>query len=232
MSLYLLIDLASVFVPFLFSFHPRIAFVKQWRYALPAIALTAIPFLIWDQWFTTIGVWGFNPVYHGSTMVGAMPLEEVLFFICIPYACLFTYWSIRHLTSISLPKSALMPLYGVLFVVFTLMGVLGREQWYTCINGVFAFAVLLSTAFVKRDLMLRFFPVYLVTLIPFFIVNGILTGTGLPEPIVWYNNAENMGIRALTIPIEDFAYSFSMLLLPTLLFEVLKERAESRSTRQ
>ena len=55
-------------------------------------------------------------------------------------------------------------------------------------------------------------------LIPFFIVNGILTGTGIEGNIVWYNDAENLGIRLGTIPVEDSAYAFSMILLNLWLF--------------
>jgi hypothetical protein len=47
---------------------------------------------------------------------------------------------------------------------------------------------------------------------PFFIVNGILTGCGFEAPIVWYNNAENMQFRIATIPIEDTIYALGMLL--------------------
>lgn len=226
MSLYLMIDLGAVLVPFLFSFHPQIAFYKQWRYALPAILLTAIPYLIWDQWFTAEGIWGFNPTYHSSLLIGDMPIEEVLFFICIPYACLFTYWSFRQMFPLTLPKRFLTPLYAVLFLIFGLMSTLGHGLWYTFVDGLFAAAILVVTWFVRRDLLLQFFPVYLIVLIPFFIVNGLLTGTAIPEPIVWYNDAENLAIRAGTIPIEDFAYAFSMLLMSTLLFEVLRKRAE------
>lgn len=230
MSLYLLINLGSVLVPFLFSFHPQIAFYKQWRYALPAIVLTAIPFVIWDQWFTQAGIWGFNPEYHGSIMIGDMPLEEILFFLCIPYSCLFTYWSIVQLTNVALPKKYLTLLYGVLFGVFGAMSAFGHHLWYTFMDGLFAFVVLLITFFVNRDLLVRFFPVYLLVLIPFFIVNGLLTGMAIPGEVVWYNNAENVGIRFVTIPVEDFAYAFSMLLLSTLLFEVFKQFTARRVT--
>ncbi len=55
--------------------------------------------------------------------------------------------------------------------------------------------------------------IYPILLIPFFIVNGILTGTGLEEPVVWYNDSRNLGIRLLSIPIEDVVYGFEMILL-------------------
>ena len=169
MSVYLMIDLASVTIPFLFSFHPKIAFYKQWKYAFPALILAAIPYLIWDQWFTQTGVWGFTPAYHGSIMIGDMPLEEVLFFLCIPYSCLFTYWSIQQLTSIRLPERAIGPLYAVLFAVFFVMMIIGYDQWYTLIDGAFAAVILAATYIVRRDLLRRFFPVYLLVLVPFFI---------------------------------------------------------------
>jgi lycopene cyclase domain-containing protein len=60
-------------------------------------------------------------------------------------------------------------------------------------------------------------------LIPFFIVNGILTGTGIENEVVWYNNDENLGIRMLTIPIEDSVFAFSLILLNLLLFKKLKQ---------
>jgi lycopene cyclase domain-containing protein len=64
--------------------------------------------------------------------------------------------------------------------------------------------------------------IYLFLLIPFFIVNGILTGTGLEAPIVWYNNQENLGVRLLTIPIEDTFYGFELIVLNVFFYEKWK----------
>jgi lycopene cyclase domain-containing protein len=69
----------------------------------------------------------------------------------------------------------------------------------------------------------RLFTTYLVLLIPFFIVNGILTGTGLPAPVVMYNDEENLAIRLLTIPVEDIVYGFELFLVTVIFFEKLKE---------
>ncbi len=67
---------------------------------------------------------------------------------------------------------------------------------------------------------------FLITVTFFIIVNGILTGgmTGGPlnNPPVWYNNSETLNIRFWTIPIEDFFYSFLLLLSNTYFYEFFK----------
>ena len=68
-----------------------------------------------------------------------------------------------------------------------------------------------------------FYITFLIILIPFFIVNGILTGSFIEDQVVWYNNAENLGIRMGTIPIEDAGYAFSMIFLSIILIEKFKK---------
>ncbi|HET9486859.1 MAG TPA: lycopene cyclase domain-containing protein, partial [Chryseosolibacter sp.] len=74
----------------------------------------------------------------------------------------------------------------------------------------------------------RFYFAFGVILIPFFIVNGILTGSFIDEPVVWYNNTENLGIRLGTVPLEDVVYGMLMLLVPITIWEKWEEWAYYR----
>ncbi len=60
-------------------------------------------------------------------------------------------------------------------------------------------------------------------LIPFLIVNGLLTGTGLDEPVVIYNSNEITGIRFFTIPLEDFFFGMLMVLMNVAGMEFLQK---------
>jgi lycopene cyclase domain-containing protein len=68
-----------------------------------------------------------------------------------------------------------------------------------------------------------FYLSYLIILIPFTVVNGVLTGYITPDPIVWYNDAENLGVRFLTIPIEDYIYYFLMYGMSYVIYEKIKK---------
>jgi lycopene cyclase domain-containing protein len=68
--------------------------------------------------------------------------------------------------------------------------------------------------------MAHFIISYLIHLIPFLIVNGILTAI----PVVKYNNTENLGIRIFTIPAEDTVYALTMLLGVVTVMECLRKR--------
>ncbi len=224
--LYLTLDVVSILFPFLFSFYPKANFSKKWKHLWISILIPATLFILWDEFFTKLGVWGFNPKYLTGTYIGSLPIEEILFFICIPYACVFTYEALNYLVKkdhvAPYQKTVSIILIGILFLV----GIINYDKWYTSVTFI-ALGIYLSVLQfgIKSSFLSRFYFAYLFILIPFFIVNGILTGTGLEDPVVWYNNAENLGIRMLTIPVEDTFYGMLLLLMNVSIFEWLQKKS-------
>ena len=219
MSLYLWIDLLSISIPFLVSFHPRINLYKSWKALFLAIFITMIPFIIWDVYFTVQGFWGFNERYLSGFNLLHLPIEEWLFFICIPYACVFTHLSLLEIKPKLMVREGLTKIITlVLYIVFSLTLFLNFDKAYTAVNMIFAIIVLTIVKKFNPKLLQTFYLTFIFMLIPFFIVNGILTGTGIEGNIVWYNNDQNLGIRLGTIPVEDTVYAFSLILMNLFLF--------------
>jgi lycopene cyclase domain-containing protein len=64
---------------------------QPWRTA-QAILPVAVVFLVWDAFAIAGHVWTYNPMYiNGFRLPGAIPIEEVLFFVVIPSCGLLTY---------------------------------------------------------------------------------------------------------------------------------------------
>jgi lycopene cyclase domain-containing protein len=111
-------------------------------------------------------------------------------------------------------------------MLFLVAGIIYRDKAYTAFTAFSNAALLLILAWrnVKR---LRIFILSYIAVIPFFLLsNGILTGTGLDAPVVWYNNEENLGIRMLTIPFEDLFYGMLLILMNVAGYEWLRGRSQ------
>jgi lycopene cyclase domain-containing protein len=225
--LYFIINLGAVSIPFIAGFDKRLNFQKQWKFLFPAILLTMVVFIPWDMLKTHLEVWGFNQRYLLGFYIGNLPVEEWMFFVAIPYACLFTYHSLNYLVKKDyIGKSAGFLTVGLAFFLIV-AGVLNIDKLYTSVTFISTGAFLLFHQFVIRaGYMGRFYLMYFVTLIPFFIVNGLLTGSFIPEEVVYYDNTQNLGIRLGTIPVEDMVYGLLMLLMNVTWFEFLKSRAK------
>lgn len=221
----MLLNLGSLSIPFLFSFHPKLNFYKKWRSLVPALIITMLVFIPWDVVFTKHGFWGFNPEYYLSSTILGLPIEEWLFFICIPYACVFTHYALGYyFENFKLSKKSARIVALILVIVLLILIGFNYDRWYTFIN--FSLGVILILIGIKTniELLRRFLCTFLVMLIPFFIVNGVLTGSMIESEVVWYNNAENLGIRMGTIPVEDSIYAFSMIFMNLLLVELFERR--------
>ncbi len=229
---YLLINFLTVLIPFIYSFHPKIKFYKQWKSFLMAAVVVALIFISWDAYFTARGVWNFNPKYLIGLNIFGLPIEEILFFICIPFACVFTYFCLNKFWNLKWKKRTetivCLSLAAVLFII----GVAHINQVYTSFTFISTAAICLLLEFVlKVDFFSKALTTYAVLLIPFLIVNGLLTGSGLAEPVVSYNNDENLGIRILTIPIEDAVYGFELFLLNIYFFHLFRRQSYHTSER-
>jgi len=221
---YLLIDVLSVIVPLLFSFHPRIRLYKHWKALFPAILIVAAGYALWDARFVHLGIWGFNPHYLTGFHLGNLPVEELLFFICIPYACVFTYECLSGFFAAKLSGIDIKPVSYMFSGVMIIIAVIFHDKAYTASAfGLIAGLVLLATL-VKTPWLSEFYVIYGILLIPFLIVNGLLTGTGLEAPVVWYKGSGIMGPRIMTIPVEDVFYGMGLILLNIWLYTFIKER--------
>jgi lycopene cyclase domain-containing protein len=179
-------------------------------------------YIAWDIWFTRMGIWGFNHNFTLDAYLAGLPLEEWLFFLVIPYSCIFIFEVLRYFVrrfyypvlsrwviisllvlfagGIPLVHDRLYSLCALSFTSLMLVLQLVQRTWKTWFSG--------------------FMVMYLLALVPFIIVNGLLTSV----PVVWYNNAENLGLRVWTVPADDFVYLMGLLLPAMNIYQWLLRR--------
>lgn len=212
--LYLLLNLGSLSVPFIYSFHPKLKFYNHWKSLGIGILISMLIFIPWDVFFTQHGIWGFNPNYFLGIKLVNLPIEEWLFFICIPYACVFTHYALLHyFPNLELSSGITKLISYALMLGFLIISLYNYNKWYTFANFSLATILTLIVVIKKPELLQSYLITFLVMLIPFFIVNGILTGSFIENEVVWYNHSENLNMRLFTIPIEDTIYAFTLILL-------------------
>ena len=207
--------------PLLLSFDKQTSFYKKWKYLPIPFLITSIYFVIWDSYVTKIGIWSFNATYILGNKIFLLPIEEWLVFIFVPFACLFIYECTNFYIKKDFLQKYAFKINAAILVIISITAILNIHKTYTAFNFISAAVLMVYVQFILKPHWLgRFYVGYFFSLIPFFLVNGILTYM----PVVRYNDAENLGIRLFTIPIEDTIYCLLLLLMNVIMYEWLKNR--------
>jgi len=208
MSPYLLINIAIIIFPLLFSFEKRVGFVYKWPEVFTAMAVISPVYVLWDIAATARGDWAFNPNFTLGVKIFGLPVEEILFFVTVPYSCLFIYESLRYYLGEHRVVFNAAIYRGMAVFCMMLSGVFYRKP-YTCtvllFVGIFLLVACQCYSYLLKSRLYWLF--IAVTFLPFLIFNYLLTF----PPIVSYGSEAIWGLRVLTIPVEDFLYSYSML---------------------
>jgi lycopene cyclase domain-containing protein len=223
--LYLILNLITIGLPLLLSFDKKVAYFKRWKYLFPSIFIMAVIFIVWDVVFTKFGIWGFNEKYLVGLNIINLPIEEWLFFITIPYASVFIYDCIKYyFPNLGVHDTGNI-IAVVLGILLAILAILNLGKHYTYITFISLSLILLLLVIRRSKYLGRFFISYGIVLIPFFIVNGILTGSWIPEPVVWYNDNFNLDFRLWTIPLEDVFYGMLLILGNVAFYEYFQKRS-------
>lgn len=226
MSLYLLINILTISIPLLLSFDRRVHFYTSWRYLFPSMFITMSLFIVWDIIFTSRGIWGFNEQYLTHISLWGLPLEEYLFFITVPYASIFTIHVLRsYFPDFRLSSNQARLLSFILIALLITVALTNISKTYTAVDFIAAALIINLVLYKKPGILREFYLAFLVILLPFGLVNGILTGSFIEEQVVWYNDQEILGIRLGTIPVEDVFYGMTLVLLSYFLMETFQSRA-------
>ncbi len=221
MSLYLTIELLTLSVPLALSFDKKVAYFRLWKYLFPAIVISAAFFIAVDIWFTRLGVWGFNPEYHSGIIIAHLPLEEYLFFLIIPFSSIFIHYVfLAYFPGEKIGRKSTAVLTCLLISLLVLLSLANKDRIYTSFYSAYMAILLAIAYFINSSLLSSFYLSFLIILIPFFAVNGILTGSFIEGEVVWYNASGILGLRLLTVPVEDTVYGFSMILTSLLLMNL------------
>ncbi len=204
---YLLFDLLILVGPLALSLMPRHDFLARARSIAIATLAVAVPFVVWDS-AVAGSHWWFDDRYTLGIELFGLPIEEVLFFVAVPYACAFSW---ETLIQGAKARAKLSPWLYAMPAVALLAGVgvlMGGGPGYT---GLTLLALglaggldhMLGTGLLRMPRYWAFAGLVTVFTGAF---NSYLTW----RPVVHYGEAHQLGFRVGTIPIEDFGYGLAL----------------------
>lgn len=231
MYIYLILNILIIIFPFLLSFDRKVRFFKSWGPFFGSFLIVGTSFILWDVYATAEGHWSFNEEYLVGLRILGLPVEEIMFFFTVPYACLFTHQSLSHYLEERKVPFRSWP-YVVIGMVLFVLGVAYWGQGYTSIVLIQMGALAVILPFIAPWMLSsRVYWSYMLITFGFFVIfNMVLTAVPVVEygpEHIWGGDGLFNG-RFFTIPLEDFLYNISMLTWYLLAFLLIRRCIDQR----
>src|SRR6476661_3124834 len=165
---YLLINFLTILFPLLLSFDKKVHFYKRWRHLLPGLLITGTVFLVWDWYFTLKNVWSFNSQYIIGWNIMGLPIEEILFFITVPFSCVFIYECLQAYFPANSWKKVSTPVNVLLMLLSVYMLIQYHDRIYTVVTFSLLMLIVLYVQLSNWQFMGRFYQAFAVSLLPFY----------------------------------------------------------------
>ena len=225
---YLIFNIIVFAGPLLFGAMRPFYFINRWKDTILPILIPAIFFLIWDS-IVADSHWHFNDKYVLGITLFNLPIEEILFFISVPFACLFTWeMIIRRTVDIKIMWiNKIRPYLYLLIPIGIWFFVAGKH--YTGLAISFLGLAILLDQILKTNIIFqkRFYLYLLLVLLFTLIFNGYLTW----RPVVTYGVEYQLDFRIFTIPIEDFVYGTALIFMNTSIYQKIISKKERLSNK-
>lgn len=219
---YLGLLLVTFLVPVAMELRKPTGFFRQLKYLFPALIFSGAIFIIWDLRFEEKAIWRFNQEYLTGVNILNLPIEECLYFLIISFLGVYIYEFVKYRFSNFEYPNTFLVISLVLLVLFGIVAYYSRQKLYPFFTFFLLTIYLGYTVFRNRfkKYYSKFYLAYFIELVPFIILNGILTAL----PVIEYNPIHNLGIRLYSIPVENFASLFLLLIMNITIYEYLTER--------
>lgn len=207
MTLYMVLNILIVLFPVLLSFDQKVYYFGKWPLVLLSLLPVSAAYIAWDHYATEKKHWGFNDRFVSSLRPLSIPVEEWLFFLTVPFSCLFILECVlAYFPAVPLGFS---PFFSLTALLFFIPAYIFRKKAYTFLAFLTAgmITAILPLAAPGLGWDARHLVSLAVCFVPFGLFNGILTA----KPVVTYNPEAVTNVRVGSIPIEDFFYNMAMI---------------------
>ncbi|MBK7105166.1 MAG: lycopene cyclase domain-containing protein [Ignavibacteriae bacterium] len=222
---YLIFNLIVLSGPIFFGSLKKFYFLNYWKSAIISIVISAVPFIIWDI-FVTNRHWYFSENYIIGFKIFELPIEEIMFFLTVPFACLFTWEMLKRFYDKNylndfknvktFDENFFISIISVFFLFLILIAVVFDKEYTAISLTILIASIIIDKTYGAKLFRRKLFWIYISIVSVFtFIFNGYLTW----RPIVTYNEIYQLGFRIFTIPIEDFLFGYALIILSTTIFE-------------
>jgi lycopene cyclase domain-containing protein len=223
MNLFLILYIALFAVPLLSAYHPAIMWYRNFRAVSLAILVSGGFFLVLDSIFVHASVKGTADVYLSGISIFSLPIETILFYICVPFANLFVYEIVRmHVFHRKWCFACDEVIVGAAVVASIVLASF-TDRVYTV--SIASIAIVLSIGHVYK-IKKNYQFVYLATCIPLLFFYILLSrylsgGSAYAEslPIVWYADRAISNIQILSVSIEELLHFYVIQLLAVTVYE-------------